>query len=159
MKKYLLLFSVVIISLTACNKNEVTVQAVVDDEKIQAYIKANNVTGLTKDPTGFYYKVLIPGTGPYPFTEPVGSLTPASTIQYSYTGTFLNGQTFQQETGAITILSSTVTGFQLGIPHINTNGRLYLILPSGLAYGTAGEGSSIPANSVLIFTIDLKGFY
>jgi FKBP-type peptidyl-prolyl cis-trans isomerase len=149
MKKYFLLFSILIITLSACNKNQVTAQAAVDEAKIQAYMKANNIQA-TKDASGIYYQVITPGTGPYPIAT--------STIKYSYTGKYLNGQQFDQGSSYSSVLNTTVQGFQLGIPHINAGGRLLLIVPSALGYGSAGSGS-IPANAVLVFTIDLQSFY
>ncbi|MDB5112764.1 MAG: hypothetical protein JWR67_3878 [Mucilaginibacter sp.] len=149
MKKYFLLFSILIITLSACNKNQVTAQAAVDEAKIQAYMKANNIQA-TKDASGIYYQVITPGTGPYPIAT--------STIKYSYIGKYLNGQQFDQGSSYSSVLNTTVQGFQLGIPHINAGGRLLLIVPSALGYGSAGSGS-IPANAVLVFTIDLQSFY
>lgn len=150
MKKYLLLFSLFIISLSACKKGDVTSeQAAVDDTKIQAYIKANNINA-TKDASGIYYEVIRPGTGAYPVAS--------STVKITYTGKFLNGQLFDSAASVSLLLSGTVQGFQLGIPHINGGGRILLIVPSALGYGTAGSGA-VPANSVLVFTVDLISFF
>jgi FKBP-type peptidyl-prolyl cis-trans isomerase FkpA len=152
MKKYFLLFSVLIISLSACKKTDVTTQANVDDEKIQAYIKANNVTGLTKDPSGVYYKIVKPGTGPYPVST--------STVKVSYSGTYLNGQPFAGGASLTNVVTGFVTGFQTGIVHINAGGRIYMIVPSTLAYGpNPSSDLGFPDNAVLIFTADLQGFY
>ena len=150
MKKYLLLFSLFIISLSACKKGDVTSeQAAVDDAKIQAYIKANNINA-TKDASGIYYQVIRAGTGAYPTTS--------STVKITYTGKYLNGQQFDSSQSVSLLLSGTVQGFQLGIPHINNGGRILLIVPSALGYGTAGTGV-VPANSVLVFTVDLISFF
>jgi len=153
MKKYLLLFSLFIISLSACKKGDiVSEQAAVDDTKIQAYIKANNINA-TKDPSGMYYQILTPGTGPYPVVAPT-----SSTVQIAYTGSYLNGQVFQSNPSTTALLSGFVPGFQTGLEHINKGGRILLIIPSGLAYGTAGNGA-IPGNAVIIFKVDLIGFF
>lgn len=150
MKKYLLLFSVLIISLSSCQKTSVATQAAVDDAKIQAYMKANNITA-TKDPSGIYYKVIIPGTGPYPIST--------STVKVAYTGKFLNDQQFTQAPSTDVLVSTFTPGFQTGVQHINAGGRLLMIIPSALAYGTAGTGAGIPPNAVLVFTVDLISFY
>jgi len=153
MKKYLLLFSLFIISLSACKKGDiVSEQAAVDDTKIQAYIKANNINA-TKDPSGVYYQVITPGTGPYPVVTPT-----SSTVQIAYTGTYLNGQVFQTNPSTTGLLSGFVQGFQIGLQHINKGGRILLIIPSCLAYGTAGNGA-IPGNAVILFKVDLIGFF
>jgi FKBP-type peptidyl-prolyl cis-trans isomerase FkpA len=153
MKKYLLLFSLIIIGLSACDKNEVATQATIDDAKIQAYIKANNITDLTKDPSGIYYKVMTPGTGPNPVYAPT-----SSTVQVAYSFTYLDGQTGQSASDVSLLLSSTVLGFQIALTHINQGGRLYFIIPSNLGYGSVSNGA-VPPNAVLIYTLDLIGFY
>jgi FKBP-type peptidyl-prolyl cis-trans isomerase len=160
MKKYLLLFSIIVLGLSACKKGDVTAdeQASIDDRKIQAYIAANEkTTTFTKDASGLYYSVVKLGTGAYP--------TASSKVQVAYTGKYLNGAIFTQTSTTITqALSGFIKGWQIGLLHINggtlnvpsSGGRIMLIVPSGLAYGTTGN-ETIPANSVLIFTIDLIG--
>ena len=61
-KKILSLSIFAILALGACKK-ETRSLIQVEDETIQAYLKSNNLTGFTKDTSGFYYKVLTPGTG------------------------------------------------------------------------------------------------
>ena len=157
MKKYLLLLSVIVLGLSACKKVDfVTEQAAIDDAKIQAYMTANNITA-TKDASGIYYKVLKTGTGAYPTST-------ASTIQVAYTGKYLNGTTFDQSSNFVTKLSDTIKGWQIGMLKVNagtlgvsnSGGRILLIVPSALAYGTTGSGA-LAANTVLAFTIDLIG--
>lgn len=153
MKKYFLLFSVAIIGLSACKKSssssfDATAQAATDDAAIKAYITANNITA-TKDPSGVYYQVLTPGTGSYP--------TINSTVGVGYTGTLLDGTQFETVSSTTLPLSGVIKGWQIGIPHINTGGTILLLIPSGLGYGNAEQGL-IPANSVLVFKINLQGF-
>lgn len=150
MKKYLLVFAVFVTALSSCSKDsfDPAKQASKDDAAIQAYIAANNITA-TKDPSGIYYQVITPGTGAYP--------TVSSLITVNYTGKLLNGTVFDSGSINSTALNTLVKGWQYGIPHINTGGRILLLIPSALGYGNAATGS-IPANSVLIFTVDLTGF-
>lgn len=151
MKKYLLLLFLIPAAFSSCKKDsfDPAKQAAADDAAIQAYIKANNITA-TKDPSGIYYEVVTPGTdNNYP--------TINSTVTVNYTGKLLNGTVFDSATGFQTPLSNVVKGWQIGIPHISTGGRILLLIPSALGYGNQAEGS-IPKNSVLIFTIDLLGF-
>ena len=51
-------------------------------------------------------------------------------------------------------LSGLIIGWQEGIPLIAPGGSITLYLPPSLAYGSTAVGS-IPANSILVFTIDL----
>lgn len=159
MKKYLLLLSVVILGLSACKKVDVvTEQAAIDEAKIQAYIAANPSTaaGVTKDASGIYYKILKTGAGAKP--------TATSTVRIAYVGKLLNGSTFDSSTGYTSALSNFVSGFQSGLLKVNgpsaagatDGGKIFMIIPSALAYGTAGSGA-IPANSVITFTVDLNG--
>ena len=149
MKKYLLVLTL-FVAFSSCSKDsfDPTKQAAKDDAAIQAYISANNITA-TKDPSGVYYQVIIPGTGAYP--------TASSLITCNYTGKLLNGTVFDSGPINNDPLNSLVKGWQYGIPHINTGGRILLLIPSALGYGNVSK-QGIPANSVLVFTIDLTGF-
>jgi FKBP-type peptidyl-prolyl cis-trans isomerase len=145
------LFVLFIGAFSSCKKStqvDPAKQAATDDAAIQAYIAANNITAV-KDPSGVYYQVITAGTGAYP--------TVNSTITVTYTGKLLNGTVFDSGTIHNTALSTLVKGWQYAMPHINTGGRILMLIPSALGYGTQANGS-IPANSVTIFTVDLTGF-
>jgi len=154
MKKTLLLLAFFAFVFSACKKSSTTsptpvvdpaVQAKIDDDKIQAYLTANKITA-TKDPSGLYYQVLNPGSGVAP--------TVKSTVTVAYTGKLLDGTQFDSSANFTYALSNLIKGWQIGIPFIKPGGRIILYIPSALGYGTSAQ-SSIPANSVLIFTIDL----
>jgi FKBP-type peptidyl-prolyl cis-trans isomerase FkpA len=152
MKKHLILFSLLVIGLSACQKIDSSKQAVtqasVDDAKIQAYIKANNITA-TKDPsTGVYYNVINAGTDPKPTLQ--------STVKLTYSDYYLNGILLGKVSGIQAKLNAFIGGLQVGVPKIGTGGRVYLIIPSGQAYGTADQ-NGIPGNSILTYTVDLDG--
>ena len=149
MKKYLLLLAVFVTVFSSCSKDsfDPAKQAAKDDASIQSYIAANNITA-TKDPSGVYYQVITAGSGAYP--------TVNSKVTVNYTGKLLNGTVFDSGNLPSTALSTLIKGWQYGIPHINTGGRILLLIPSALGYGNTAQGS-IPANSVLIFTVDLTG--
>ncbi len=149
MRKYLLLFTLFVATFSSCKKDDFdpAKQAIIDDAAIQAYMKANNITA-TKDASGLYYEIVTPGTGDYPNAN--------STITVNSTGKLLNGTVFDTESGLNVPLSNVIKGWQIGVPHINTGGRILLLIPSALGYGNAVR-DGIPKNSVLIFTIDLLG--
>ncbi|MBS7565867.1 FKBP-type peptidyl-prolyl cis-trans isomerase [Mucilaginibacter sp. Bleaf8] len=153
MKKLLLLLSVLFIGLAGCKKDktnnfDAAKQAAEDDAKIQAYLKANNITAV-KDTSGLYYQVLIPGTG--------ANATSSSTVNVNYTGTLLDGTQF--DTGnfstSLSASANVIKGWKIGLTHINKGGRILLIMPSALGYGDLSPGDKIPANSVLVFKIDM----
>lgn len=147
MKKSLLLIAFFALLFSACKKDsfDATKQAAEDDTKIQAYIKANNITAV-KDASGLYYQILTDGTGVAP--------TVKSTVTVAYVGKLLDGTQFDASTSFTRVLSDLIQGWQIGIPYIKPGGRILLIVPSGLGYGNTAAGS-IPKNSVLVFTIDL----
>lgn len=160
MKKYLLLLSILIVTLTSCLKTPDTVevqtttvdpvkQATADSTAIQAYLVANPTIKATRDTSGLYYEVLTPGTGTNP--------TLKSTVTVGYTGKLLNGTQFDTSASYTTLLSNLIRGWQIGIPFVKAGGSILLIIPSGLAYGNNQVGV-IPANSVLVFTINLTAF-
>lgn len=159
MKKYLLLFSVIVLGLSACKKVDFAAEQVaIDEAKIQAYIAANPdiAGGLTKDASGMYYKIITPGAGPFP--------TATSTIKVSYVGKFLNGTTFESSVSSVLALSGTIQGWQIGLLKVKgpsaagatDGGKIFMIIPSALAYG-ANDSGKVPPNSVLVFTVDLNG--
>ncbi|MEO6524215.1 MAG: FKBP-type peptidyl-prolyl cis-trans isomerase [Mucilaginibacter sp.] len=152
MKKYTFLL-IIIAFLSACGKKETpfdpAAQAATDDAAIQAYIKTNNIP-VTKNASGLYYQIITQGTGVNP--------TASSTVSANYTGKLLNGSIFDQTTASTGSrsfpLNQVIQGWTIGIPLVKVGGRILLIIPSGLGYGNSDKGS-IPANSVLVFTIDV----
>lgn len=151
MKKHLLSIALFVICISACTKDsfDATKQVATDDASIQAYVKTNNIAAV-KDASGLYYQVLKPGTGAYP--------TSSSMVNVNYQGTLLNGSVFAPSANLSSPLGNLIQGWQIGIPHVNKGGRILLLIPSALGYGNNAQGSTIPANSVLIFTIDLISF-
>lgn len=152
MKKYLLLLSLFIVGLSSCQKSDVTSQqAAIDDAKIQAYFTSHKITNVTKDPSGMYYQILKAG-------DATKMPTIASTVQLTYTNNFISGVPFDHIDVTAYKLSTSIKALQIGIPKIGVGGRIVLYIPSALAYGNIDQ-FSIPANSVLIYTIDLIGIY
>ena len=77
-------------------------------------------------------------------------------MRVAYRGYFTNGQVFDESesNGVVFGLNQVIRGWTLGIPYFKEGGRGILLIPSGLAYGS-NPRSGIPANSVLIFDINL----
>lgn len=112
---------------------------------LEAYLTTNGITA-TKDQHGFYYTINVPGGTSKP--------TLCSTISVKYTGRLTNGSIFDSSTGATFELNKLIVGWQQGIPYIGKGGKITLYLPPSLGYGSQASGS-IPANSILIFEIEL----
>lgn len=129
-----------------CDSTPVTTTApAAEIASLQQYLTANNVTA-TADPRGFFYVIQSPGSG----TKP----TVCDNVTVNYSGRLTNGTTFDSGNGVDFPLSNLILGWQEGIPLIAPGGRITLYLPPSLAYGSRAAGS-IPANSNLIFDIDL----
>lgn len=156
MKKYLLLFCILTLALSSCRKKiddttfDAAAQALADDKAIQDYFLQNGMTPATKDPSGLYYTIVNPGTGPHP--------TVASNITVGYTATTLDGVLVDNKPSYyFAPLDGLIDAWRIGIPKIGTGGTIILYAPSGLGYGNNANGAT-PANSVLIFNITLQGF-
>jgi FKBP-type peptidyl-prolyl cis-trans isomerase FkpA len=161
MKKFLLL-TVLTIALSVqfgCSKSSTstactnaTVES--EDAKMLAYISANNITA-TKHSSGMYYQVITPGTGVTP--------TSSSRVFVRYSGYTTDNKVFDSQTDATKtnwVLATLIAGWQIGIPLIKPGGKIKLVVPSAYAYGCAGAKDSggnvvIPANSILVFDIEL----
>ena len=108
-----------------------------------------------KAPTKLVVKDLITGTGP--------AATASSTVTVQYVGeVYANGKQFDASWNdgsgqPVSLpLSGVIKGWQQGIPGMKVGGRRELIIPPGLGYGATAQ-AKIPANSTLVFVIDLHG--
>lgn len=129
-----------------CTQTTVTAQASQEEVRaLQQYIKTSGVAA-TADSRGFYYAIQSAGTGSKP--------TVCSNVTVNYTGRLTNGRVFDSGKGVSFDLNQLITGWQEGIPLVAPGGTITLYLPPSLAYGDQ-EQNGIPANSILIFTIDL----
>lgn len=147
--KLLWLFLAVTLVFTACKKDDDTAakQAEKDEQIIADYLAANSIDAQRHE-SGLYYLITVEGTGDQP--------TLASSVEVFYKGYLTNGNVFDETTQGPVVfpLSNLITGWQIGMPLLKEGGSGTFFLPSALGYGSSATGS-IPANSVLIFEIDL----
>ena len=142
-----------------CNRTDSTVTAsAAETQNVQTYLNNNGITGTTLHPSGFYYKIAAAGTG-----SSVINLCSGVTVKYS--GKLTNGTVFDPPAGsnsttstASFTLGNLIIGWQKGIPLIKSGGKIALYLPPSLGYGAQASGT-IPANSILIFDIELLNVY
>ena len=117
--------------------------------QMQAYAAANGINA-TAHSSGLYYEIIDPGSGPV--------ANSSSKIVITYTGKFMNGDTFDEmltpNTQQPWNLTGLIEGWIIGIPLIQEGGHIKLLVPSSLAYG-CDQYYSIPGNSVLFFDIHL----
>ena len=125
-----------------------------DDATLQGYIKSKNLTGLKKTPSGIYYVVTFPGTGPV--------AKQGQTVTMKYTGALLSGKVFDssdRHPGAPFEFplgqGKVIPGWDEAVALLNKGSKATFLIPSTLAYGQQGAGADIPANSPLRFDVEL----
>lgn len=140
--------------LHSCKNDEgisIEDQKKLDQEAIELYLKSNSLTSV-KLPSGLHHIIVQEGVGPHPLLQ--------SNVQVLYKGTLLNGQIFDQtaENQPISFeLQEVILGWQEGIQLMKKDGKSILIIPSYMGYGNRNL-SGIPANSVLVFDVELLSF-
>ncbi len=129
-----------------CNRAVPTTKAPQSEvTALKQYIDSSGIKA-TADDRGFYYTIDAPGSGAKP--------TLCSNVTVGYLGTLTNGSTFDSSPSIDFNLSNLIVGWQQGIPLISPGGSITLYLPPSLAYGSSAT-PGIPANSILVFKIDL----
>ena len=125
---------------------------------IDKYLEDNEITNVTVDPTGLRLVIHQAGSGLFPVTT--------SKLTVKYVGKYLNGAVFDESTlnsSGLPIpfqnpLQNLIQGWQVAFTkYIAKGGKATLYIPSGMAYGRNAQ-SGIPANSNLIFEVELIGF-
>jgi FKBP-type peptidyl-prolyl cis-trans isomerase FkpA len=147
---------VILISFTGCLKsttpkceyNACGVVAPANEiADVQAYLNANGITGAVQHCSGVFYIIQTPGTGNKP--------NACSYINANYTGKLTNGYVFDQGSFPQPYqLNGMIRGWTNTLPLIQNGGRILLYIPPTLGYGNTSV-STIPANSILIFDVQL----
>jgi len=137
--------------LGSCSKEDGSQQLEVDIQLIEKYIADHNLNANSTS-TGLYYVVNNIGNG-----KPAKS---NSQVLIRYKGYLLDGTVFDENWNPPLnfSLSGVIQGWKQGIPLFREGGKGTLLIPSSLGYGDKATGS-IPANSVLIFDIELISVY
>ncbi len=95
----------------------------------------------------------------YVIHEQGNDLRPTSTdvVLVEYSGRFLDGTEFDATTNvpAIFDLTNLIESWRLILPLIGEGGRITFYSPSQYCYGPSGSGGVIPANTPLVFEIEL----
>jgi FKBP-type peptidyl-prolyl cis-trans isomerase len=149
-KKILSLSILAVLALSACEKETRPLKQI-EEENIQAYLQSNNLTGFTKDTSGFYYKVISQGDGEevgYPDYVGVYQTTISINKDVKYEFSKYNPQ--YNYLGYITPVS-----WRESLLKIKKGGEVRVITPSYLAYGKDGSGSSVPGNAILDTKLNL----
>ena len=138
-----------------------------DDEAIEKYIKDHKITGAKKTSTGLYYVIDQEGTGP--------NIMPGDNAKVNYTGMLLSDKIFDSSVEAMAKKAGkydpkrpygdgfvvpvgegrVIPGWDEGLTYFNKGSKGRLLIPSYIAYGAQGTGADIPANSPLVFEIEI----
>jgi FKBP-type peptidyl-prolyl cis-trans isomerase len=132
-----------------------------DDKTLKDFFAKNNIKA-TRTANGSYVEITQPGTGP--------NIDTTNVAKINYTGKLLNGNVFDSNTDPSKpshdpLLVNLTNEPNAGIPVVpgmkealmlfnkGAKGKMYL--PSGQAYGAQARGADLPANSILVFDIDV----
>jgi len=106
--------------------------------------------GVKVTESGIQYRIIEAGTGATP--------TATDTVSAHYRGTLVNGKEFDnsytRNKPEQFALNGVIKGWTEGLQLIKEGGKIELVLPPELAYGSRAI-PQIPANSVLVFEVEL----
>lgn len=153
MLKKIIFGFLVILSITACNKDskcdydECAVKAPNSEiQSVQNYLASQGITNAVQHCSGAFYVVDVLGTGSHP--------NACSHVNVTYKGTLTNGTVFDQRTTDFG-LDGVIRGWTNTIPQLREGGKMHIYIPPTLGYGNQPNGT-IPANSILIFEVTLN---
>ncbi|MBK3518975.1 FKBP-type peptidyl-prolyl cis-trans isomerase [Carboxylicivirga marina] len=127
----------------------------IDADILAAHIIENQIMAEQDEESGLYYEILVEGEGENVHENAI--------IDVSYKGSLLNGEVFDEGTLSYSNLSGLIEAWQIGVPKLKKGGKGIFYCPSQMCYGSStrydNEGEvSIPANSILIFEIEVVNF-
>ncbi len=121
-----------------------------DQLVIKNYIAAKGLTGMIKDPAGFWYHIDAPGSGTVARDN-------NTSISATYTTALFNGTVaseYNAPGGQPFDIPDLIKGAQISLKKYATAGSLLTVLiPSSLAYGKLA--TSIPPNSCLRYGVQV----
>jgi FKBP-type peptidyl-prolyl cis-trans isomerase FklB len=107
--------------------------------------------GVTTLPSGLQYKEISSGEGKSPAAE--------DKVTVHYTGKLINGSVFDsshdRNQPATFQVNKVIPGWTEALQLMQEGDKWELFIPPELAYGEKGAGRKIPANSALIFEVEL----
>lgn len=111
--------------------------------------------GFKKTVSGLRYKMVQTGSGPM--------AEKGKTVSVHYEGSLPNGQVFDssfkrnQPIDFKLGVGQVIAGWDEGIALLKVGDKARFVIPSNLAYGSAGAGGVIPPDATLIFDVELMG--
>lgn len=134
-----------------------------DDKTIKDYLAKNKIN-TTRTAEGTYVEIIQPGTGP--------NIDTTVSVSVNYTGRTINGKMFDSNTDPsknhaepllVNLTSErdralgtpVIKGWADGFKLLNKGAKARLYIPSPLGYGTHAVSDDLPANSILIFDVEI----
>lgn len=134
-----------------CNVDPCDVQAPPSEvQAVEAYLASQNITNAIKHCSGLYYIIDTAGTG--------STISPCNSVTATYVGTLTNGTQFDARQASFS-LTGVIRGWTVGVPLVKEGGTIRLFIPPSLGYGNQAAGSTIPPNSILLFTVKVDDVY
>jgi len=146
------IINTVVEKIHAKNNEKMKLEGEKSKEAGDAYLAENKAkSGVTTTASGLQYEVISQGSGAKP--------GPQDTVKVNYEGTLIDGTVFDSSykrgEPAEFPVSRVIPGWVEGIQLMNVGSTYRFVIPSNLAYGENGAGSTIPPNSTLIFKVEL----
>jgi len=110
-----------------------------------------NISQMTQVANDLYIQDIVVGTG--------ATATSGKTLRVTYTGWLTNGTQFDSNVGGTAFqlvlgVTNVIAGWHLGLVGMKAGGKRRLVIGSDFGYGPDVNGS-IPANSTLVYTVEL----
>ncbi len=142
-------------TMTAFEKDMMDKQKVAGEKSAAdgvKYLEENKKKeGVKTTTSGLQYKSLKEGSGAQPKAT--------DTVTVNYRGTLIDGTEFDSSykrgEAATFPLSGVIKGWTEGLQLMKKGSKYQFVIPAGLAYGERSPGAGIPANSTLVFEVEL----
>lgn len=124
------------------------------EEKAKRTAELDKVAaGFEETPSGLRYKIIQKGSG--------AKAEKGQTVSVHYEGALINGTVFDssykrnQPIDFKLGIGQVIPGWDEGIGLLKVGDKARFVIPSNLAYGSAGAGGVIPGDATLIFDVEL----
>lgn len=116
---------------------------------IDGYIEEKSMTAEIEPEFGTRYVIHETGNSTMPEL--------GAEISVNYQGELLDGTVFDASSMSFTYgAGNLIVGFEMGISNLHENDSATIFIPSIYGYGESAQGDDIPANSILVFGLDVK---
>jgi FKBP-type peptidyl-prolyl cis-trans isomerase len=128
-------------------------ERVMKEREAQAAELDKVAAGFDETDSGLRYKIIQKGTG--------GKAEKGQQVSVHYEGSLLNGQVFDssykrnQPIDFKLGVGQVIPGWDEGVGLLQVGDKARFVIPSDLAYGSAGAGGVIPPDATLIFDVEL----